>query len=152
MYTDQANQDRAMSGSVAGEKPLTKNQAKALRKLLICYTQQHVYTDEEIKNMVKRSIGLDKSKVTEFTTAMESLQKKLATARAETDYEALEVVQKTMDHLQRSFNIQKDKFDKATAKQLLVNKKMRENNVKRDMEAGKRYARSSSRHCLLIVL
>ena len=34
---------------------------------------------------------------------MESLQKKLAAARAGTDYEALEVVQKTIDTLQRKF-------------------------------------------------
>lgn len=34
---------------------------------------------------------------------MESLQKKLAAARASTDYEALEVVQKTIDSLQRKF-------------------------------------------------
>jgi hypothetical protein len=30
---------------------------------------QHVYTDAEIKAMVKKSIGLDKSKVTEYRYA-----------------------------------------------------------------------------------
>lgn len=45
---------------------MTKNQARALRKLLLSHTVQHVYTDAEIKEMVKKSIGLDKSKVTEY--------------------------------------------------------------------------------------
>ena len=78
---------RAAPGSVAGEKVLTKNQAKAMRKLFLSYTTGHVYTDQEIKSMVKKSIGLDKSKSTEYSTTMESLNKKLATARDNVDYE-----------------------------------------------------------------
>ena len=88
--------------------------------------------------MVKKSIGLDKSKVTEFSTAMESLQKKLVAARASKDYEALEIVQKTIDALQQKFEDEKEKFDRATSRQVQVNRKMKENNVRRDMEAGKR--------------
>ena len=42
------------------------SQVKALRKLFLSHTVQHVYTDNEIKDMVKKSIGLDKSKVTEY--------------------------------------------------------------------------------------
>lgn len=37
------------------------------------------------------------------STAMESLQKKLALARETTDYEALEVVQKTIEAVQKKF-------------------------------------------------
>jgi len=37
-----------------------------MRKLFLSHTVQHVYTDQEIKDMVKKSIGLDKSKVTEY--------------------------------------------------------------------------------------
>ena len=125
-------------GSSVGEKRLTKNQALARFKLFTTFFKQHVYTDEEIKGMVKKSMGLDKSKVTEFSTAMESLQKKLAIARANTDYETLEVVQKTIDALQSKFQDEKEKFDRATSRQVTVNRKMKENNVRRDMEAGKR--------------
>jgi len=45
---------------------LLVSQVKALRKLFLSHTVQHVYTDTEIKDMVKKSIGLDKSKVTEY--------------------------------------------------------------------------------------
>ena len=45
---------------------LTKNQVRAHRKVLLSHTVQHVYTDAEIKAMVKKSVGLDKSKVTEY--------------------------------------------------------------------------------------
>ena len=48
------------------DKLLTKNQIRAKRKLFLAHTVQHVYTDVEIKSMVQKSIGLDKSKVTEF--------------------------------------------------------------------------------------
>lgn len=44
---------------------------------------------------------------------MESLQKKLATARETTDYEALEVVQKTIDNLQRQFQDEVPKLQDA---------------------------------------
>lgn len=45
---------------------MTKNQIRAKRKLFLAHTVQHVYTDNEIKSMVQKSIGLDKSKVTEY--------------------------------------------------------------------------------------
>lgn len=45
---------------------MTKNQIRAKRKLFLAHTVQHVYTDVEIKSMVQKSIGLDKSKVTEY--------------------------------------------------------------------------------------
>jgi hypothetical protein len=136
---DYPTADASTLGAIGCEKVLTKRQAKLRRQLFLSYTVGHVYTDEEIKNMVKKSVGLDKSKATEYTTAMESLQKKLVMARENTDYEAMELVQKTIDSLQRRYDEQKTKFDRAASRQLAVNRKMRENNVKRDMEAGKRY-------------
>jgi hypothetical protein len=58
--------ENAIRQGKPSDKRLTKNQARAMRKLFLSHTVQHVYTDAEIKAMVKKSIGLDKSKVTEF--------------------------------------------------------------------------------------
>ena len=96
-----------------------------------------------------------------YSTAMESLQKKLAAARAAADYDTMEVVQKTIEAVQSRFSIevnttqlfvlqsshltllcatllQKDKFDRANSRQLAVNRRMRESNTLRDMAAGNR--------------
>eukprot|EP00598_Pedospumella_elongata_P004660 CAMPEP_0184971838 /NCGR_PEP_ID=MMETSP1098-20130426/3987_1 /TAXON_ID=89044 /ORGANISM="Spumella elongata, Strain CCAP 955/1" /LENGTH=763 /DNA_ID=CAMNT_0027494033 /DNA_START=71 /DNA_END=2362 /DNA_ORIENTATION=- len=120
------------------DKLLTKNQVRAMRKLFLSHTVQHVYTDQEIKDMVKKSIGLDKSKVTEYSTALESLQKRQALARENKDFEALEVVQKTIEAVQRRFADEKEKFDKAASRSMAVNRRMKESNVQRDMAAGNR--------------
>jgi hypothetical protein len=61
--------ENAIKTGKPSDKRLTKNQARAMRKLFLSHTVQHVYTDAEIKAMVKKSIGLDKSKVTEYRYA-----------------------------------------------------------------------------------
>lgn len=88
--------------------------------------------------MVARNSGLDKSLVTEFTTAMDSLNKRLIRAREVKDYESLETIQKTIDRLQKQHDLQKEIFDRATKRQVIVNRKMKEGNTLRDMEAGMR--------------
>jgi hypothetical protein len=57
----------------------------------------HVYTNDEILSMVKAKIGLNKTAVTEYSTAMEILEKKKAEAIKEKEYDALESIQKTID-------------------------------------------------------
>jgi hypothetical protein len=61
-----AQTEKARQENKTFDTRLTKNQARALRKLFLSHTVHHVYTDAEIKAMVKKSVGLDKSKVTEF--------------------------------------------------------------------------------------
>mmetsp|Transcript_1438 Transcript_1438/g.2396 ORF Transcript_1438/g.2396 Transcript_1438/m.2396 type:complete len:888 (+) Transcript_1438:739-3402(+) len=130
---------KTVTRSRARRRLLTKQQIEAQRMTLKSYLMgEHVYTDKEVKEMVSKSAGLDKSKTTEFTTAMESLQKKLAAARDSTDYEALEVIQKTIDTLQQRYDEQKEIFDRTAKKQMMVNRKMKLSNIERDMAAGKR--------------
>ena len=66
MYLDDHCTETAVREGKPSDQRLTKNQSRALRKLFMSHTVQHVYTDQEIKDMVKKSVGLDKSKVTEY--------------------------------------------------------------------------------------
>lgn len=60
------NTAEAAAAGKEADRLMTKNQVRAKRKLFLAHTVQHVYTDVEIKSMVQKSIGLDKSKVTEY--------------------------------------------------------------------------------------
>ncbi len=145
----------------AGLKLLTENQIN-FRRTRQLKLSKHVYTHKEIQEMVARNngaqtislpfhcltvyfdyigvfiAGKDKSKTTEYSTAMESLLKLKEEAREQKDLDALEAVQKTIDQLERESARQKRLNEEASRHHIEVNKRSRESNVQRDMAAGMR--------------
>lgn len=121
---------------INNKRPLTKKQFQRRREKLKAFTEKHTYTESEIKEMVSRRLGMDKSIVTDYSTAVESLRRKLTAAQQDKDYDTMEAVQKTLEKLQTEFKAQKAAHDKAVRGQLAVNQRMRAGNVQRDIAAG----------------
>jgi len=116
---------------------LTKTQVNYIRQRIV-EASNHVYTNDEIQNMVKLKLGLNRAATTEYSTAMEDLEQRRALAAQEQDYDVLELLQKTIDKFKTQMAAEKEKFDMATRKSLEVNKRNRESNMLRDMKAGMR--------------
>ncbi len=138
-YQEQVQSAIAKNGGqpLKGVCMLTENQVTARRQRQL-KASRHVYTHQEIRAMVAKKSGLNKSLVTEYSTAMESLRKKLDEARAEKDYEAISAVQKTIELLESESARPKDANTLASRHHIEVNKRSRESNVQRDMAAGMR--------------
>ncbi len=98
-----------------------------------------MYTHDEINEMVSRKHGFGGAQVsqTEYSTAMDSLRKKLAEAVATGNAPGLVLqLERAISKLEKESALQKEVFDRATRKQVEVNRRNRENNVARDIAAG----------------
>jgi RNA polymerase-associated protein RTF1 len=107
-----------------------RNEQKKLRN--------YVYSHDEIKSMVKSKVGYNKLLTTEYSTAMESLYKKREEAQISNETEYLEAINKNIRLLEAENERQKKIFERTFKKQLEVNRRMKEGNVRRDMAAGMR--------------
>lgn len=91
---------KGRAGGIGEGERLTKGQVRAKRahwKQL----NHYIYSHEEISHMVAAHRGLDKSATTDFSTAMELLQKRREEAVRERDYDALDAINKTVEALER---------------------------------------------------
>lgn len=100
--------------------------------------RNYVYSHDEIKSMVKNKVGYNKLLTTEYSTAMESLDKKREEAQKANDTDYLEAINKNIRLLEAENVRQKKIFERTFKKQLEVNRRMKEGNVRRDMAAGMR--------------
>ncbi len=117
------------------QKALTKRDVKLIR-LNQKNFRNYVYSHDEIKRMVSNKVGNNKVYATDYSNAMEYLVKKRQEAIKNCDDDARRAFQKTIDFLEKENERQKQVFDKAYRKQIETNKKMRENNTKRDLLAS----------------
>lgn len=83
-------------------------------------------------------LGLNKALTTEYSTAMESLLKKLDEAKKDNDVDLVETVRKTIERLEAESARQREVNERASSGNINVNKRSRESNVQRDMAAGMR--------------
>lgn len=86
--------------------------------------------------MVTNKVGLNKVLSTEYSNAMETLLLKRQEAITNCDDDARRAIQKTIDAIEKENERQKIVFEKAYRKQIETNKRMRENNTKRDLMAS----------------
>lgn len=100
--------------------------------------RNYVYNHDEIKSMVRNKVGFNKLLTTEYSTAMDSLLKKREEAQLLGDKDYLDAVNKNIKLLEHENDRQKTIFEKKFKKQLEVNRRMKESNVRRDMAAGMR--------------
>jgi hypothetical protein len=118
-------------------QPLTKWDIKVIRAKQKKY-KNHTYNVTEIAQMVSKKVGLNNVLATEYSTAMEILHKKMEEARAAKDFKKLEEVQKTIEKLEQVNAKQRENFEKTAKAGVEINRKMKENNMLRDMKAGMR--------------
>lgn len=116
-------------------KPMTKNEAINRRKR-VNEILNHRYTNEEIKSLVTNRLGLSNFLTTEYSTAKERLEEKLAKAIAEED-DALRVkLQRELDKIETNYNLQKERNEMEAAKRVGLNKRNRMKNSKSDIQAS----------------
>jgi RNA polymerase-associated protein RTF1 len=114
----------------------TKRQLRLTRNHHKQYAD-HVYNHSEISGMIAKK-ELNRLLTTEYTAAMESLKKDLEKAKAAEDpnNEQIEFISKEIRKLEKIDEKQKEIFERNLKRQTEINHRMRESNVKRDMEAG----------------
>jgi hypothetical protein len=105
------------------------------------YKKTYVYSNEEIQSMIEKRTGMNKVFATDYTTALAELQKTLAKATVEKDFSRMETIQKEIEKLNYENERQRKIYEKTYKVHTDVNRKMRELNTKRDMEAGMRKRR-----------
>eukprot|EP01035_Chromulina_nebulosa_P020353 gene20353-26417_t len=118
-------------------KLLTKEQISNRYKK-IQNASNHVYSQEEITQMVHNKQGYNKEMVTDFFTARNSLMKRRMKAIETQDFDELTIIDKQIDVLENKFKIDKEKCDKIAIKFVSINKRNREENFKKDVAAGKK--------------
>lgn len=122
----------------AAGQPLPRKRDVKLLRAQQKALNHYAYSHAEIQQMVSNRVGLDKSLATEYSTAMESLLKKRDAAKLTKDYDVLEAVNKTIDALEREDERQREQYEKSARKQVDMNRRMKDANVRRDMAAGMR--------------
>lgn len=122
-------------------QPLTKREIRVKHQRLRDYTRSYVYSNEEVQSMIAQRTGLNQVFATDYTTALAELQKTLVKATQERNFDLMEVTQKEIEKLTYENERQKKVYEKTYKVHADVNRKMREMNTKRDMEAGMRKRR-----------
>lgn len=136
-------QDKEISFHINGmsshpEKVLpTKRDFRKLRQRHKQFSE-HTYTHEDISHMVSSNLGLNKLITTEYSTAMTLLKKRLDEAIQRNDKEKIELSRKEIQRLEDITEKQRIIFEAHGKKQSDINRRMRESNVIRDMDAGMR--------------
>jgi hypothetical protein len=116
-------------------KILTKKQVENRRETIVQATK-HVYTDKEIKDMVRLKQGMNKALVTNYQNAMTSLRNNRQRFLDDNNMEKVHEVDKTIEKLEKEIALQKVLFDRAAVKFSSLNRRNREGNFKKDVEAG----------------
>jgi RNA polymerase-associated protein RTF1 len=136
-------QDKEIEFHIVGMKShpekeeLTKRAVRIIRNRHRSYAE-HNYTHSDISNMVANKMGFNKLITTEYTTAMNILKKRLMEATENGDKERTDLIRKEIKQLDEINDKQKLNFDQFAKKQVDINRRMRESNVVRDMDAGMR--------------
>mmetsp|Transcript_8850 Transcript_8850/g.13248 ORF Transcript_8850/g.13248 Transcript_8850/m.13248 type:complete len:634 (+) Transcript_8850:73-1974(+) len=120
------------------EHALLRKNAVDARRARITATLHHTYTHEEIQSMVDKNLGKNKALTTNYANAVACLEKKLESARTEQDFDEMERLQKEIEKIQRDIKISKDMYQKKYSSYSDLNRRNREMNLKKDMEAGVR--------------
>lgn len=115
----------------------TKRDFRKLRQRHKQYAE-HTYTHEDISHMVSSKLGLNKFVTTEYSTAMNLLKRRLDDALLKNDKDKIETLRKEIRRLDEITEKQKELFEANAKKQSDINRRMRESNVTRDMDAGMR--------------
>ena len=120
------------------EKSLpTKRDFRKLRQRHKQFSE-HTYTHEDISHMVASKIGLNKLLTTEYSNAMAVLKRRLDEAVERGDQERQELLKKEIRKMEDITEQQRQVFQANAKKQSDINRRMRESNVVRDMDAGMR--------------
>jgi hypothetical protein len=131
-----------ITGIVERKIPLlTKREVRVKHQRMRDYKKTYVYSNEEVQSMIEKRTGMNKVFATDYTTALAELQKTLAKATDERDFERMEAIQKEIEKLNYENERQRKIYEKTYKVHTDVNRKMRELNTKRDMEAGMRKRR-----------
>jgi hypothetical protein len=102
------------------------------------YDKNYKYSHDEISKMVHNQLGMNKLLTTEYVTAMQLLKKRLDEALARNDKEKTDLYRKEMRKLDDITEKQREAFELNAKKQTDINRRMRDSNVIRDMDAGMR--------------
>jgi hypothetical protein len=102
------------------------------------YDKNYKYSHDEISKMVHNQLGMNKLLTTEYVTAAQLLKKRLDEAVARNDKEKIDLFRKEMKKLDDITEKQREAFELNAKKQTDINRRMRDSNVIRDMDAGMR--------------
>lgn len=116
---------------------VTKRTIRLIRNRHKSYAE-YAYSHNDISNMVANKQGFNKLITTEYTTAMALLKKRLMEAEEKNDKELTETLKKEIKKLDDINEKHKENFQLFAKKQTDINRRMRESNVTRDMDAGMR--------------
>lgn len=120
------------------ESYLPRKKTVEKRRARIREASQHTYTHEEVAEMIKKNAMKAAKHTSNYSHAMEELQKGLKRARAAGDLEALEKVQKEIDKLEREMEVAREQYARRYSANTNINRRNKERNLQMDMKAGVR--------------
>lgn len=126
-----------MKSSRDEDKLLRKNEIEK-RKKRIAENLVHTYTNEEIQSMVEKNAAKNKALTTTNANALKILEYRLASARAEEDFDEMEKLQKDIEKIKREIDLSKELYVKNYGVLTDLNKRNKSLNVQIDMQAAER--------------
>jgi len=131
MYLSQLRDSRV-------DKPLTQKEAEGRRAKLNSIVHKHNYTHEEIASMIEEKSGVSKLEKTSWTDALENLSYLRGLAIKDGRMDDVEKLDKQRQAIENSQKLLQKQFEQQNRRQLKVNQRNRDENFRKDIEAGRR--------------